>query len=485
MRSLAWLVPLALVAAGCVSPGETPAATLASDPVPLLGKVMAYQAGGAPLPLPEDVPTMLAKTLEHDGPEPTLGVTSNGYVFFVAMEKVLRSADGGQTWEVVSTPVSSPTTLDPYLYVDPDTDRVWSDQLYLGCSYLSWSDDYGETWVTNPAACGLPVNDHQKLVSAKNRGPIPSVLYPKPLFYGYNDVAPGGSRVSVSFDGGLTWPVNSQTVPPGACAGGLHGNFVADSEGNVYLPKRDCEGFVFSKSSDSGLTWASKSVGVDAGGSACLKNPDLAVDSANNLYGVWPGKDNHLYLTTSLDQGETWREESVDLSGPITMTTMPAIVAGDPGRIAVAYYGTVDDAKGPDEVNESALWHLYVTYSLNALDEVPEFVTVQVSADPIQVGGISTNSGCDAPPGSRNLLDFIDAQMDAQGRLFVAYADGCVDKCVNSLDMKDSRSALGTFAVLETGPSLLDAVGTLTVPFAGLAEAAPAQRAPVDAPSMS
>ena len=33
------------------------------------------------------------------GKEPSIGITSSGCIFFIAMEKVMRSCDGGLTWE--------------------------------------------------------------------------------------------------------------------------------------------------------------------------------------------------------------------------------------------------------------------------------------------------------------------------------------------------------------------------------------------------
>lgn len=472
MRVLLLLAPLALLAAGCVAPDVSPASV--AEPTVGAGALLrvAHAPGGAPVPLPSVVADIVSQTLDWSGPEPTMGITSDGYLFVVAMENVLRSADGGATWEVVSTLASSPTTLDPYLYVDPATDRVYSDQLYLGCSYLSWSDDRGATWLTNPAACGIPVNDHQKIVAGKPAGPVPQTpIYPSALYYAYNAIE--GARVAVSHDGGVTWPASGTSLPPqsGACNGGLHGDIISDAEGALYIPKRDCDGFLLLKSTDGALTWTQTPVGADAGGSACRKNADLALDDAGNLYGVWPGKDNHLYLSTSQDKGDTWLPTSLDASPPeVNMTTMPVVVAGSPGRIAMAYYGTSDGARGPDEVNESAVWHLYVTYSTDALVDTPTFVTVQATSDPVQIGPISTNSDCASPPGSRNLLDFIDAELDAQGRLFVVHADGCIDACVTSLKMEDSRSANVAFVSLRTGPSLLADVGELLSPFAGATE---------------
>ena len=85
------------------------------------------------------------------GKEPSIGITSSGCIFFIAMEKVMRSCDGGATWEETQDPVMcSPTTSDPYGWVDPITDRVFGVQMIgLETSWICWSDDDGETWLGN------------------------------------------------------------------------------------------------------------------------------------------------------------------------------------------------------------------------------------------------------------------------------------------------------------------------------------------------
>lgn len=464
---------LLLLLAGCVAPTQPGATTEPADagPLTLLAAApVAHRMEGV-VSLPGPAASVESRTLDHAGGEPTLGVTSDGSIFLVAFQKVLRSDDGGHTWDVVSTTLSSPATLDPFLFVDPTTDRVYSDQLYLGCSWLSWTDDKGDSWTTNPVACGIPVNDHQKLTAAKPRG-LPTAGYPNALYYAYNALA--GSRLAISLDGGLTWPLTSQTVFPtdGACNGGLHGNIIADADGILYIPKRHCDGFILAKSDDGGLTWNRQVVGKDVGGSPCRKNADLATDRQGNVYGAWPGKDNRLYLSTSQDKGDTWLDASLLASPPgVNTTTMPAVVAGDAGRIALVYYGTDAAGKGPDEVSKNATWHVYVTYSLDALSADPTFVTVQATTDPVQIGPISTNSDCRAPSGSRNLLDFLDAQLDTQGRLVFAHTDGCTDDCADKPEMSKSRSDNAAFGILLNGPSLYADVADLTPPAAPEPEA--------------
>lgn len=442
-------------------------------------KLLAHNGLGLdlePTSLFQVLPSVSYVSVGQRGPEPSIGVTKNGMIFFQAIAgdtptgpqdlvgpATLRSDDGGKTWRnVARPPLTSPTTLDPFLWVDPDTDRVFVDHLYLACSYLSYSDDYGQTWVANPIACGMAGNDHQKIATGKFRAPLqPTSLYRNVVYYGYNDVTPlpGVSRVSVSLDGGLTWPVNSEMVTGPTCSGGLHGRLHTGPDGYVYVPKRDCNGTIVAASADNGRTWSQVKLGLDVGATTHRKNTELAVDSENNLYVVWPGKDNRLYLSVSRDHGKTWSPSLLASPPEVTTTTMPSIVAGSAGRIGFAYYGVFHgNGKIPECVGNDETWDVYVTWSLNGLDADAEFVTTRANEvnDPVQIGGISTNSG--PPPSTekdckyrRNLLDFIDMTLDAEGRVYVATADGCI-----SCERQDqSTGSMGMSSVQLSGPSLL------------------------------
>ena len=110
--------------------------------------------------------------------------------------------------------------------------------------------------------------------------------------------------------------------------------------------------------------------------------------------------------------------------------------------------------------------YLYVTFSLNALDENPIFHTQRLSPDPVQVGSICLNSGdCrDIGGSNRNLLDFNDLHIDLDGRVYIGFADGCTGTCAtgNNTTPENSRDRLGSVYYLETGPSLYESVGNLT-----------------------
>ena len=113
----------------------------------------------------------------------------------------------------------------------------------------------------------------------------------------------------------------------------------------------------------------------------------------------------------------------------------------------------------------NATYHLYITYSLNALDDNPVFHTYKVTDDPVQRGSICLNSGdCrDIGGSNRNLLDFNDLHIDREGRVYVAFADGCTGECATNPNSsaENSRDGLGSVYYLAAGPSLLEGMGEL------------------------
>ena len=64
---------------------------------------------------------------------------------------------------------------------------------------------------------------------------------------------------------------------------------------------------------------------------------------------------------------------------------------------------------------------------------------------------------------NRNLLDFNDLHIDRQGRVYVAFADGCTGDCATNPNAtaSDSRDGRGAVYYLADGPSLYLADGEL------------------------
>ena len=421
----------------------------------------------------------------EDGAEPSLGVTSSGCIFFIAFEKVMRSCDHGETWEDVSGPQCAFQTNDPWGWVDPITDRIFAVQMQgLETSWICWSDDDGESWLGNPHDSGTtPINDHIKLATGPWTssgygigGIVSQNFYETAVYYCYNKLA--GIFCYTSFDGGATFEAGGQLYGLATTNGGLHGAITSAPDGTVYVTPR-VETPTVIVSDDNGLSWFDRTMGEDVGTPYPRKNSEVATDTESNAYHIWTGADEGVYMSRSTDSGQSWEQNSTRISPvEIISSVFPQVDAGDPGRIAITYLGSENASElnqsdidgnpwdgNAHYANSNVSYYLYITYSLNALDENPVFHTVRASADPVQVGSICLNSGdCrDIGGSNRNLLDFNDLHIDNEGRVYIAFADGCFGDCATKENPQpeDSRSRRGIMCYLGSGPSLYESVGDL------------------------
>ena len=158
------LLMLAMPFSGCLGSDETPIDIVVDQPLPT-----TFVTGSDGLPV--DVPLIPMEFMFSDvgegGPEPSIGVTSSGCIFLIAMEKPMRSCDYGLSWENTADITQAPFTSDPYGWVDPVTDRVFNIHMMgLESTWIGWSDNDGESWMGNPHDSGpLPLNDHIKLAT--------------------------------------------------------------------------------------------------------------------------------------------------------------------------------------------------------------------------------------------------------------------------------------------------------------------------------
>ncbi len=487
MRTKAGLLVLIMIGAslsGCIFGSEPE-----PEPEPEVEEEVRFWVTG-PDGQPVDMPALSLmfnfSNVGEQGAEPSIGITSSGCIFFIAFEKVMRSCDHGQSWEDVSGWMCAFQTNDPWGWVDPVTDRIFNVQMQgLETSWICVSDDDGLTWVGNPHDSGTtPINDHIKLATGPWTGEGPygttgqftQAYYETAVYYCYNKLA--GIFCYTSFDGGLTFNTGGLIFGLATTNGGLHGAITSAPDGTVYVTPRVATPTVI-VSHDNGFSWFDRSMGEDVGTPNPRKNSEVATDTESNAYHIWTGADEGIYMSRSTNSGETWEQTSIRISpSAVISTVFPQIDAGDPGRIAITYLGSEDaDLLNGSNIDgnpwdgnahyapHNTTYHLYITYSLNALDEEPIFHTMRVTDDPVQMGSICLNSGdCrDFGGSNRNLLDFNDLHIDREGRVYVAFADGCTGSCAegNNSTSEDSRDRLGSVYFLSSGPSLLEEVGDL------------------------
>ncbi|MBI4393839.1 MAG: exo-alpha-sialidase [Euryarchaeota archaeon] len=426
--------------------------------------------------------------------EPTIGVTKSGAVFMSAQgggPRIMRTIDTGLTWKDVSPKLPTghtepPVTNDPYVYVDPATDRVYSiDLLGTVCDYLRWSDDEGKTWERNPAGCGLPpgVHDHQTIVAAKPRT-VTTSGYASVLYYCINQVY--RSSCATSLDGGVTWgplvtvwlgyqaedaEIDASDPPNGALngalnglCGGLHGHLKAAPDGTVYLPKGQCGVPQVAVTKDDGKTWTIHTVSEKVPIAGHELN--LAVDEAGNLYALWEGNDDALaYFAHSSDQGATWSDPIIVGAPQVKGLSYATIAAGSAGRIAFAYIGSEQDdpynltgERTQDEMQKVA-WYAYMGLSTNALDSQPTIVTVTLHepGDPVARGGANCGRGVRCGGNT----DFIDIVIDTGGRPWSSISDNCYENCTAPDATQNSQGSRGFAGTLLTGPKLRGEMGVL------------------------
>jgi hypothetical protein len=365
--------------------------------------------------------------------EPSIGVDERtGAVMYVAGLQTLKVelndavSPATATWQDVSTTLTSLTTLDPILYTDQKLGRTFVSQLLGTTSLMAYSDDDGATW--NPSQGGGIASgvDHQTVGGGPFHsgllGSLPQ-LYPHAIYYCSQDIALASCAVSLT--GGSTFgpavPIYNLTQ----CSG-LHGHIKVGPDGTAYVPNKNCNGKAgVAVSTNNGLTWTVRTVPGSTAGSS---DPSVGIGADGTLYLGWSNGDGHAYVAVSSTQGATWSSIQ-DVGAPLGIQNVafPAVVAGDGDRAAFAFLGTTagGNATGDDPAFP-AVWHLYVahTYSRGASWETRDVTP----GDPVQRGTICTSgTTCGT---TRNLLDFIGATVDTEGRVLVGYADGCVGTCV-------------------------------------------------------
>jgi hypothetical protein len=495
-----WVAGLVLTAllAGCF--GKDTGTTLTGAPVTQTGTdsgLQGLQANQTVQGLPAAFGSgfrVVSVATGFQGGEPNIGITSKGNVYTdvflpanvpdrtlagaATYGAVVGSTDGGKSWTVKADVTHDPITLDPMLWVDQKTDRIFSNQLNVACAWLSYSDSEGSTWTDSPASCGAPAIDHQKFATGPYSAASPfapaagNPVYPNVATFCYNKLQ--GTFCAVSFDGGIHFvldnlvdlaPTSSAVATDRQC-GGINGHQKFGPDGTIYVPYGlNCGQAFVATSTDSGVTWIPHRLGAPQQ----EIDPAVTITPDGMAYYMGRSDDQSLYLFRSKDHFAThegpFRITPPDVNG----TVFAGLTSGSDGRIAFAYLGHKANLAHPGKVRDpddrshiraATRWYLYVGMSLDAEAANPYFLINQATpdSDPVQVGCVQEN-GC----GQRNMLDFIDMQTGPDGRFWIAYTDGCTSDGCKAPDAKPISSAdsMITVARLEEGPSLYADKGRL------------------------
>ncbi|MEV8558607.1 sialidase family protein [Streptomyces sp. NPDC051917] len=395
----------------------------------------------------------------HNAGEPSIGVdrATDAAMFqaYTSTLKVTYDSAGTATWQDKSAdaangcPQGSTTSLDPILFTDPATHRTFESQLAGKTALTCYTDDDGETW-TPTGGSGIDSGvDHQTIGGGPftTGEPGPVTAYPNAVYYCSQDIA--DASCAISRDGGLTY---GPAVPMYSLldCGGLHGHVKVAPDGTVYVPNKGCGGNqAVAVSEDNGLTWTVRKNPSSTPGDS---DPSVGIGAGGTVYMGYQNSDGTARIAVSHDKGRTWLyDQNVGASLGIKNIVFPAVTAGDDNRAAFAFLGTTTGGDYQDTAGFKGVWHLYVT---TTYDGGQSWVTVDATpTDPVQKGSICT--GGTTCGQDRNLLDFIDVTLDAQGRVLAAYADGCTGTCATG--GAQNYDALASIARQSSGNTLYGA----------------------------
>src|SRR4051812_32850660 len=402
-------------------------------------------------PADDKAPPPLGSTANgaHGAGEPSIGVNwKTGATFIQAGNHTFRAifdSSGTPTWSDLRSPFAR-VSLDPILWADSSTGRVFESQLDGACSTTSYTEDDGNTWVPTEG-CGTPAGpDHQTIGGGNYASPRPAVTnYPHAIYYCSQGVA--AAICARSDDGGLTFGPGVPIYNLTQC-GGLHGHIRVAPDGTAYVPNNSCGGKQgVAVSSDNGLTWAVRTLprsrAYHNGG-----DPSLSVGANGTVYFGYVDADGHPKIARSADRGASWTKEyDAGQSYGLQNGEFSEVIAGDDDRAAFAFLGAT--TPGDNQSSDfNGVWHMYVSTTFNG---GKTWVTTDITpADPVQRGCIWNGGGDNQ---CRNLLDFNDITVDSIGRVLIGYADGCTGACVND-PAQNTYDAWATIARQTTGKTL-------------------------------
>jgi hypothetical protein len=418
-----------------------------------------------PVPLPHNVQSVGVVILIG---EPSLGVdwvTNNtmyaGYVDTFRIKFDYGVKPPTATWNDATATVQGQATLDTRLITDhtgafrSTDDRTVVANLAGAQSAEFFSDDDGASpnppdWITSSGG-GFPSGVDHESIGAGPYAPapgLPTPAYPHAVYYCSQNLT--GAFCARSDDGAATWGAGTSAFQLNGC-GGLSGKLEIGPDGTVYLPNRDCNGQqALITSKDNGLTWTTMQIpGTSTDANSSL-DPGFAIGGTTGtgtLYYGYRDANHHADVVTSSDGGAHWSAPfDVGAAWGIQNAQFATMTAGDQNRAAFSFIGTT--TPGDDQPDSfPGVWYLFTAFTYDGgktWDTV-----IDTPNDPVQRGGVCAGgTGCSGS--DRNMLDFNDSTIDNQGRVQVAYTDGCSGACETNASAptcnNGDSSCTGTFS---------------------------------------
>jgi hypothetical protein len=288
--------------------------------------------------------------------------------------EIAASGDGGRSWRAI-LPGDASHILDvpPWMSVDPQTQRIWFATVLpdLCGAEISWSDDGGRTWQTNPVV-GCPAMGSESVLegAAPSGAPGPSG-YPHVVYYCANasDLSPSNLWCYRSLDGGgsfsFTGSFPDPPSKPGCNTEHAARPGAVGREGYLYFPVFQCGSLSMAISRDEGASW--RLVAIGDHDVQDMYTTSVAMDSAGNVYLAWiqavPGRPSQPagggpnpateaiagsgvpMLSVSRDHGAHW-SRAVSVAPPrVNDARTIAIAARGPGHVAISYLANTNGSK--------------------------------------------------------------------------------------------------------------------------------------------
>ncbi len=349
--------------------------------------------------------------------EPTVEVAGDGTIYYSAVcciggaPPVWVSRDGGASWDALATPLGQREAygIEGDLAVD-DAGNVYFFDVEIDKIQMTAWDATGAHLHTVRWP-SVPLVD-RPWVRAEGDGIVYLV---------YNN---GGSSTFLkSTDRGLTFPLTSFVRFPFPFANPAMGA----SEGEIWVAGQTVDAgdegaIVVWHTRDGGATWDEEIVGETPDGPTfnfvvpavdVAGRPYVVLDSLVERGDARDGSPKQggyrVYVARRGDDG-TWSEPA--LVSPSTGSHyLPWIAAGASGKVAVAWYGTLDEDAMPDNASEETEWRVHLAVSLDADAATPQWQVIEADPTPVLTG-----------PVSRRLLDFLQVEIGPDGSVHVAYA---------------------------------------------------------------